>query len=292
MSNITFSIDWLRFTIPYKSGTIHENIGDWFGDAELTEKRPILSYNMAMGNELFTAYWHTDHKEFKIMLEMTGKQLSSARKSGIDERDILRKAESKGAVFKRLDFAVDLFDAEANPMDVLECWRTDQFDTVAQSVSVVMKETRKERTGSTVYIGSRSSERLIRVYDKGKQSNTDLDWTRVELEAKGLRGDQLATEMIKSGVTSAGLSMLVDVVAWSDIDWWNNIFSGEFEIVRIDSLGRPETNRERWLRTVVVPVIEDELEAGNGALFDTLWALMQAYEDKLNHGPSLFVKKH
>jgi len=218
-------------------------------------------------------------------VEITGKQLSALRKAGYSEHVILDKAIQIGARFTRIDFAVDLFDAGAEPIDVLQCWRHGQVLTVAQSVSLVQKETRKGRTGQTVYVGARSSERLVRVYDKGQETRTTLDWKRVELEAKSKRADQLGALMGSSGVKVAGLAMLADVVEWTDIDWFNGIWADDYEPFEIDSIGRPETDRERWLRTVVVPVIADELESGSEWLREALEAILDQNDNR--HGPRI-----
>jgi hypothetical protein len=39
--------------------------------------------------------------------------------------------------------------------------------------------------GDTFYLGSRSSEKMVRVYDKGKEQGVPQDWLRIEMEFKG-----------------------------------------------------------------------------------------------------------
>ena len=288
MTNMSLSLDWLRFTLPDGALDDGERAPSFVG-GETNECKPVLSYNTAVMNEFHSLHWHTDHPEFRVMVEMTGQQLSKLRKAGTTESGLISKAIELGAKFTRIDFAVDLFDTGGRPVDVLQCWRHDQFYTIAKSVSLVSKETRKSTTGETVYIGSRSSERLVRVYDKAQQQKTKTDWLRVELEAKGKRADQLGRLMQSDGVDKSGLAMLADVCEWSDIDWFENIWGSEYEPFEIDSIGRPETDRERWLRTVVVPVITEELEAGSAWLFDALAAVMQQTVDRQGHGPHLTI---
>lgn len=284
--NQATSIDWIRFTLPYGFQDNGSEKPSFIG-GETEACKPILSYNMAVKNDQHLLCWHTDHPEFRVLVEMTGSQLSAARRAGSTEAGIIAEATRLGANFTRIDFAVDLFDCDAVPLDVLECWRTDQLITSALSVSLVQKETRKGRTGQTVYVGARSSERLVRIYDKGAQSKTKLDWTRVEMEIKGKRARQFGMLLERDGTDMAGKSYLRDVIEWTDIKWFESMWGDDFEVIDIDKIGRPETDRERWLRTVVVPVIEDELESGSEWLFDALQAIMSAYEEKRGHGPNI-----
>lgn len=286
MTEIGLSLDWLRFTIDFGWQEQAKGRPSFIG-GQTRETRGILSYNAGVKNEYHSVYWHTEHPEFRVLVEITGKQLSALRQAGYSQVDILSDAVSMGANFTRIDYAVDLFDTGGKPEDVLECWRCDQVMTVAKALSQVTKENRKGLTGATVYVGSRQSERLIRVYDKGKQAKTKLDWIRVELEAKGRRAVQLSEIMMREGIDSAGKAMIRDVVEWSDIGWFESIWKEDYTPIEIDAIGRPETDRERWLREVVVPVIADELESGAEWLRAALEAILHQTDKPGGHGPLL-----
>lgn len=290
MTEIGFSLDWLRFTLPFDWLSEFGNSPPvWHGE-DTQPCKPILSYNMGVENSLHRIYWHSEHPEFRVMVECSGQELSRTRKNGGTDDGIIRAAISEGAKFTRIDYAVDLFDTGGTPLDVKECYHTGQLATIAHSVSLVEKTSKEKSLGATVYIGSRQSERLLRIYDKGKQSKTELDWIRVELEMKGKRAEQFGHMMAKEGRDELGKSAIAELIEWSDIPWLESIWEGTNRLVDIDSIGRPETDRERWIRKVVVPVIENELESGSEWLYDTLAALLVTYEERHGHGPNIAPK--
>lgn len=54
------------------------------------------------------------------------------------------------------------------------------------------------KNGSTFYIGSRQSERMLRVYDKGLQLGDDPNWRRCEIEIKGATAHRNAENLSQS----------------------------------------------------------------------------------------------
>lgn len=282
---IAFSLDWLTCTMPippelWPREFLHGDTG------EIREIRPAKPYNNAWSSDERSIYWHDDHPEFKLMMRADGQGLQETRKHRKwDDKKILSgyMGIMDDTTVTRLDFAIDLFDQEANPSDLLYAWQCDQLLTTAQTVGIVENQTREGSLGATVYIGSRSSERFIRCYDKGKQQHTNLDWVRIELECKGQRAQELAEMIVRSQVREAGLSMLGDVIEWSDVDWLNEVWT-DFEAVPIGKIGRPETNTERWIRTVCLPAIRSAAQNGMAGIVEALRAILDEIDEQGVHG--------
>lgn len=57
-----------------------------------------------------------------------------------------------------------------------------------------------EHRGWTLYVGSRSSQAVVRIYDKAAEQKVAGPWWRCELEAKGDFGDALARAVLADGV--------------------------------------------------------------------------------------------
>jgi len=290
MTEIGFSLDWFRVTLAYGRDDFRDYQPITQG-GELRDRKPMRPYHDAKENKYMSIHWSDSHPEWRVMVEMTGKQLSDYRKDGHSIEHLFKWAIAMGARFTRIDFAVDLFDTGGNPLDVLHCFHTSQLDTVAKSCSVVEKTRRDVSLGATVYVGSRASERLIRVYDKGKQTKTRLDWIRVEIEVKGKRAMQFGNLIEQEGLDPAGKAYIADVIEWSDIPWFESIWKDDYTPIDIDAIGRPETDRERWLRVVVIPVIADELESGAEWLREAIEAVLQQTDDRGKHGPRLMPHK-
>ena len=93
-------------------------------------------------------------------------------------------AERPGARCSRIDLAFDVFDRE--PLDLAHASvRAGAFVSRAGRKSYQFVE---GGDGSlTVYMGKRSSESFLRIYDKAKEQKLPGEWTRFELECKGNR---------------------------------------------------------------------------------------------------------
>lgn len=116
---------------------------------------------------------------------------------------------SKVANFTRIDIAIDDIGTQFFSLDGLRSLLAGE--TIGKKIvskfrkwqEVCQKRLTGEKTGHTIYMGSRQSETFLRVYDKrleqaGKKG-TDLgvEWTRWELEFKGERANQVANLIVK-----------------------------------------------------------------------------------------------
>lgn len=84
------------------------------------------------------------------------------------------------AKITRADIAVDLIWSGLKVSDFAEEYKQEYGSNGAKSWSFI-----KGKSGDTCYIGSRTSERMLRFYDKAGEQNIPIDWLRVELECKG-----------------------------------------------------------------------------------------------------------
>lgn len=83
----------------------------------------------------------------------------------------------------RLDLALDVFDKKLFSK-CLEEYKKDNF--LCKFKTTKHLETKKAgvTTGGTLYFGSRSSQVMIRIYDKGAEQKKEIDWTRIEIVIK------------------------------------------------------------------------------------------------------------
>ena len=100
--------------------------------------------------------------------------------------DVKAMAESLERKITRIDIAYDDYHGERNLDSAVECWKSGGFKfTHNPSINQVGNWTGNDKKGRTVYIGSRSSGKMLRVYEKGKQlGDTESPWVRWELELK------------------------------------------------------------------------------------------------------------
>lgn len=84
------------------------------------------------------------------------------------------------AKITRADIAIDLIWSGLKVADFADEYKQEYGDDGRKAWSFI-----KGKSGDTCYIGSRTSERMLRFYDKAGQQNIPIDWLRVELECKG-----------------------------------------------------------------------------------------------------------
>lgn len=147
---------------------------------------------------------------------------------------------------------------------------TSKFKTFKE----INKKSKREVLGSTIYLGSRQSDIMFRLYDKkAEQSNKtdkiiDYEWTRWEIELKGTRARAVALLLI-SGKTIADVSIGVlshylriikrdnerDTRCSSDEKWL--LFLNDIQTIKICQPVREKTleDKEKWIEKQVAPTL-------------------------------------
>ncbi len=102
----------------------------------------------------------------------------------------------------RIDLAVDdLGNKFFSCDDVHEFYENHQIITTAKKFKHVRSEESHNKDGETLYFGSRSSDRFLRVYDKALEQKSKhrpdapSSWTRWELEIKGKTANLIAERL-------------------------------------------------------------------------------------------------
>jgi hypothetical protein len=143
---------------------------------------------------------------------------------GVD--DVLRNNYPGRYHYSRLDFAFD--DLPFTPQDIENAVKTGRVrtsatrDTLTTSKRPFEKQENGELGTHTVNLGSRQSERMIRVYNR-------RGFTRLEMELKDKRADLVAKELFRASDVSEwfgiALAHLLDYVNFEG-SWWREFVSG------------------------------------------------------------------
>jgi len=173
----------------------------------------------------------------------------------------------------RLDLAVTLQDLDIDRDWTAIALRQASFD--GRVDSGLLKTHRIEGTpdGRTLYVGSRSSDRYIRIYDKSAESKgkwPERSW-RWEIEYKRPRAGIVAARLLRPGPTP---SSVVDVVASALADVRIILPYGDPPSGWTSKAPPPETNDETRLRyttRVVGPFLKGLMDAvGEERVVDAL----------------------
>lgn len=97
----------------------------------------------------------------------------------------------------RIDIAADDFAGQYPVAWAIEKYNAGEFDKRGQRPKARLIDDMGNNTGKTFYVGSRKSENLLRVYEKGKeQGDENSAWVRYEAELKASNRRELPLDML------------------------------------------------------------------------------------------------
>lgn len=133
--------------------------------------------------------------------------------------------------------------------------------------------------GSTLYIGSRYSSKMLRCYDKGREQQTSLDWIRLEMEYKREFIHAAAHEFVEK--PSRARHDVADM-----LDMPRSLIVGILEQFGEDVdpvgvvVGRKKTDTQLWFETIVASAFSNLMEQDLPAARD----VVQRLTDMLGSG--------
>jgi len=160
-------------------------------------------------------------------------------------RSFLRYSLNKNAKCTRLDINLDDYDRLVSPL---------QVEQAAQGPDIVTHVHRgmtqrgfaigtEETTGVTVYIGQPSSRQRLRVYDKGLESNGEIDAVRWELQS---RAEAAETLLPLLGVFTDG-----SLITWGDTFASRLVSFVDFRNFEDHPTDARERDRLDWFKALV-----------------------------------------
>jgi len=251
---LTVTIDWLAGT--FKEWTNEtENFLRTYADFGNTQAgKPRNGYNQcevaSSGVELF---WSTNHQGMGYHAVFSGTALRNLFElSGVKPLTLLHAAIDAGMRVSRLDLAKDCtgetFDGEAIYKSLEQGLGGGASRTVSRIVS--------NNNGETIYLGSRQSERFIRIYNKAAQTGNDTElWWRLEIETKGDVARLVASSLLETGSIGRVLdgTFLKMVGTPNKCGLTGFVSTGEvpFGLPKITK----QTDREKWISEQVIGAV-------------------------------------
>lgn len=284
------SIDWLQYSIPWPAG-LHQWPDHGFQESEVIKSvfpphdklyltgeilHPIRGYNNGQAASFGRVFWHSQNRNQHIGVIFTGEDMRAAVNVLMPNMQLLNWAIAKSKKIARMDVAVDIYDPVADPSDILEFWRQGFVGTPARKVSETTSYTQTSDghiiKTPTIYVGTRDSDRMLRVYDKGKQTGESDHWVRAELQTRDDNAMGLAKAIQRGGIPDTGRQAIRSFCNIPSLGWWRGAMEGP--AVEIDKTPRKETDSEKWALTVALPALKriarEQMEDGVTTLYDAL----------------------
>lgn len=168
----------------------------------------------------------------------------------IEPIQYLKSLISHRATITRLDLAIDAINCNLRPQKATERIKANACRTRSRKFP---RSDDAIEPGYTQYIGKKSSECCVRIYDKAAETNTTGDYTRVEIVFKASRAHAAAQAVARGADYRSMLRGFVDFDGWKE---WSDLFT--IPPVRIHSQ-EVETNTRKWLLQVAAASLAREI---------------------------------
>lgn len=179
---ITFAEGWLQLLreflcIAFDRSVVFSEAKGLFGFA-LGEA--VIVDGVAVGR----LCWAGSSMRGRAMLDLSGHACKVVRNWDVFVQFLeIDRAEAR---ITRCDLAVDFLDGEVTVDEALKAYEAGRFCSSGRPPQARHLSDLGSGEGSTLYVGSRQSSKLLRVYEKGKQLGDRVsNWVRAELELKG-----------------------------------------------------------------------------------------------------------
>lgn len=249
-------IDWIAATIPrqfqnaYTAARYAEGLFPTPHETYVLTK-PLHGYRVAIVEPYGIMLMTGASEKMGTHVILTGSTLNKLHEDGFTRIDALKNLLASGASLSRFDVALDVHNGRVSPKDLYGALENGLAQTKARNYRFMQGSDK----GSTLYIGSPQSEKMMRMYDKGVESgNPLLDWKRIELQLSGSLANRAAKAVIDNGVGNVVTTLVRDMVTWK-VPIWQEILQGE--IADIAASSRKLTNTKKWLLDVVAGVVAE-----------------------------------
>lgn len=249
----------VKFTIDWISATFGKDALDELREMSAFGKRVGKDNDSAMHGYTASCRWESgailmwgEHSErMGCHLVLSGKCLAALAYEGYSPIDILGWCDRLGGRTSRVDLAIDLFYSSLHH-SVLG--QLDRLPVKGKGRKPDLTHVVKDDGGWTVYVGARTSEKFIRIYDKAKeQKDYETDWVRIEIECKGRVAHYLGSYLSEKSVSEAygtASTLISSMVAFKGNAWAQALSR---DIVALSIPKRSGVDKRGWLLNVCAP---------------------------------------
>jgi len=248
-------IDWLSFTLPIGEGEpiaprrMVENIATTvydfspvvfagiFGDHKYEQRKGRAPYSIGYGRSDAGCYIFCHPVLPHFLIELTG-QGCSALSNDCDPLEFLRAVAPR---LTRIDIASDML-CNTNPLEFAALRNDGRFKSHSEFVS---------ESGTTAYVGSRTSNRYARVY-RYNPPHERAHLLRAEHVLKAEDAKATAHQILSAGLPAVTVA-LGEAFGWTHADWTpKDVQAAELKA------WRPERHAGKtlfWLNCAVAPAL-------------------------------------
>jgi hypothetical protein len=281
-------LDWMAVTYPANTpidGAVPAEVRvapfDKIGPA-------LYGYSVSMRNDNGALILSDGTAAQGVHVILPSDALLAARAEGLVDRELCRFVIDGGGRASRLDMAVDILDSRLSVAMLRKAYIGGKAETDARTGSEVANLLTPE---DTLYIGSRSSYRFFRAYNKGAQVKHETPWLRLELECKRM----VAAGMTEAMADSADPRQTINAAIRAYIDF-PTLKTYQKALADCDAIlpniPRKMTATYRWLLEQVAPCLaryqfqhpDDQVDQAFVTAWHTAYDRLVLYSEKPGAG--------
>jgi len=178
-----FSLDWLSFTAKgINDGAATRALSFGLRSSQWTDVNGVHGYKLARQHPYgHIVMSHPGRPDMGVHVMMTGQSMHKLNEIGYDTLQLIPWCNEQKARITRLDLAIDVHETPVDIVGLTKCKQVKGEEGSAKKWNLITGSD----NGVTLYIGSRKSEKFMRVYNKAAQMGLEgVEWSRFELEIK------------------------------------------------------------------------------------------------------------
>ncbi len=271
-------IDWLSFTVLQHA---HTNVISRLGLDFVELPHGHHGYRAGAVSSCGTVrvFWNGSVEGMGTHVQVSGQgcRLLESLEGFGDWRTWLSCWRDLGAKFTRVDFALDDLSGRVKMATVLDSVRGGHLVRKGTTWSTIEKNDSKGMH-QTLYVGSRTSDVMLRCYDKGLQLG-QASRLRFEIEYKRERADAWVTLLIEQGWDAAAGAVrasfefkdptheIVDRSRRRVADWWRDLVDASKHVINLARTAQRTLEQTyAWLRRQCAPAIAALAQVEGGAV--------------------------
>lgn len=269
------AIDWLNFTASWTKNKLPREHA-YPVLCQFSQVKALHGYREAIQNTLGTRImWNDDRRDMGVHVMYSGGTLNAHLDNGITAQQIAAFHRENGDSCRRIDVAIDVIDGK---LDIKAHYELIDhgYNLPNKRKSTLMQS----GSGVTMYIGSRTSDLFMRVYDKGAERGTDDNWKRVEIEVKGNRAMFFCNMLVNEDQLAVGETARQVIKGMADFPTmaWQKIV-GDEPLTLTKGENRDKDTR-RWLLEQVAPAMGRYLAAsGDDDLIEAFMGIVNIWRE-------------
>lgn len=270
-------VDWLAVTFPAHTQPNHTMPQSLRAFTWVKKGKAANGYLTRMENELGAWLLTNGDERQGIHLVMPGEALSNSRSTGVTDRQLCQYVTENNGTLTRLDVAIDIMEGKLTAGELAKAYAEGCLKTPAKGATHVKRILEPDET---FYLGSRSSERFFRAYNKGAQVGIlDMNWLRLELELKKVRANGVAHAIAGEQNTRSVINRAIgDYVTMPGNNEFNSVLSDKSGPMSQE--GRKLHSTYKWLMEIVAPAMA-RYQADH--MTEDVWqAFLTVYTHELN----------